>query len=82
MLIYGSRNSLIIVAVRGDNQPGLGSVSPAKPDTLSPVTFQDERQPKSREGCQRAGDLSTKIHSRHFPSMEIVQSAARSSASR
>ena len=82
MLIYGSRDSLIVVVVRGDNHPGLGGVGPAEPDVLGPVTFQNERQPKSREGCQRAGDFSTKDHPHHFPSMEIMQSAARSSASR
>ncbi len=82
MLIYGSRNSLVVVAVGCDNHSGLGGVSPAEPDALGPVAFQDERQSEPREGCQRAGHLSAKNHSRHFPSMEIVQSAARSNASR
>ena len=82
MLIYGSRNSLVVVAVGGDNHPGLGGVGPAEPDVLGSVTFQDEREPETREGCQRTGDLSAKNHPHHFPSMEIVQSAARSSASR
>ena len=77
-----NRDVRIVVAVRGDNHPGLGGVGPAEPDVLGSVAFQDERQPKSREGCQRAGDFSTKDHPHHFPSMEIVQSAARSSASR
>ena len=63
-----NRDGLVVIAVRSDNHLGLGSISPAEPDALSPVTFQDERQPQPGEGCQRAG--------------EIVQSAARSSASR
>ena len=75
-------DGLVVIAVRSDNHLGLGSISPAEPDALGPVTFQDECQPQPGEGGQRAGDLSAKNHSRHFPSTEIVQSAARSSASR
>lgn len=77
-----SRDGLVVVAVGCDNHSRLGGVSPAKPDVLGSVAFQDERQSEPREGCQRTGHLSAKNHPHHFPSMEIVQSAARSSASR
>ena len=77
-----NRDGLVVIAVRSDNHLGLGSVSPAEPDALGSVTFQDEREHEPREGCPRTGDLSAENHPHHFPSMEIVQSAARSSASR
>ena len=77
-----NRDSLVVIAVGGDNHLRLSSVGPPESDTLGSVTFQDERQSKPGEGGQRTGDLSAKDHSHHFPSLEIVQSAARSSASR
>ena len=82
VLMNSNRDGLVVVAVGGDNHLRLSSVSPAEPDALGSVTFQDERQSKPGEGGQRTGDLSAKDHPHHFPSLEIVQSAARSSASR
>jgi hypothetical protein len=43
MPVNSSGDGLVVIAISGDNHPGLGSVSPTKPDTLGSITFQDER---------------------------------------
>ena len=67
---------------QGRRQPGIVRDKGERQHHADRVDRQRQILQRPGEGGQRTGDLSAKDHPHHFPSLEIVQSAARSSASR
>lgn len=70
MLIYGSRNSLIVVAVGGDNHPGRLVASVQLSRRARPVTFQESASPSPAKAVSALVDSPAKNHPIIF--MEIV----------